>query len=153
MTPQPTEAHRSHVADQTLTAMASLRRATRRRALRPEELSSLTGAQLELVRLVRRRPAISVAEAALELTLAPNTVSTLVRQLCELGFLVRSIDPSDRRVARLDLRPEIRRKVDAWRDRRVDVLASAISGLSVEEELVLLADRLAVTEEVATVRS
>jgi len=113
--------------------MASLRRATRRAALRPEELSSLTGAQLELIRLVRRRPGISVAEAAFELTLAPNTVSTLVKQLCELGFMIRTADPADRRMARLDLRPDIRRKVDAWRDRRVEVLALAMSRLPADQ--------------------
>jgi len=121
------------VAERTLTTMASLRRATRRAAVRPEELSSLTGAQLELVRLVRRRPGISVAEAAFELTLAPNTVSTLVKQLCETGFVVRTVDPADRRIARLDLRPDMRRKVDAWRDRRVEVLACAMSLLTADE--------------------
>jgi DNA-binding MarR family transcriptional regulator len=122
------------VADRLLAAMASLRRTLRRRALRPTELFSLTGSQLELVRLVRRQPGVSVAEAASELRLAPNTVSTLVRQLSDLRLLSRSADASDRRVARLDLSTDIRRKVDAWRDRRVDALTSAMGQLSVREE-------------------
>ncbi|MGH9028498.1 MAG: MarR family winged helix-turn-helix transcriptional regulator [Acidimicrobiales bacterium] len=117
------------VADQLLSAMSSIRRTFRRRAQRPEELSSLTGAQLELVRLVRRFPGVSVVEAASQLRLAPNTVSTLVGQLCERGFMSRSQDASDRRVARLDLAPDIRRKVDAWRDRRVEHLAVAMRAL------------------------
>ncbi|HEY1635005.1 MAG TPA: winged helix-turn-helix transcriptional regulator, partial [Acidimicrobiales bacterium] len=69
------------MADELLTNIASIRRAGRRQAGRPVELSSLTGAQLELLRLVRRRPGVSIADAAQELRLAPNTVSTLVRQL------------------------------------------------------------------------
>lgn len=114
--------------------MAAVRRTSRRRVRRPDELSSLTGAQLELVRLVRRRPGVSVAEAASELGLAPNTVSTLVRQLCDAGFLTRKPDARDRRIARLELRPEIRLKVEAWRDRRIELLASAIVELSASDE-------------------
>lgn len=102
-------------------------------ARRPAELSALTGAQLELVRLVRRNPGISIADAAQALRLAPNTVSTLVRQLSDAGLVVRSVDEADRRVARLDLAPEIRDKVDAWRDRRAVAVGSALGALSADE--------------------
>jgi DNA-binding MarR family transcriptional regulator len=118
------------LASELLHVFASIRRSTRRRADRPFELSDLTGAQLEFVRLVRRRPGISVADAARELRLAANTVSTLVRQLVELELLERSADESDRRVARLDLPAGVRRKVDAWRDRRTLVVDAAIAELS-----------------------
>jgi len=70
-----------------------------------------------------------VAEAAAELRLAANSVSTLVRQLTDGGLLVRSVDPVDRRVARLRLAPNMQRKVDGFRDRRVSLLAQAISDL------------------------
>jgi DNA-binding MarR family transcriptional regulator len=128
------ETERHLVADQLLAAMASIRRTSRRRAWRPAELFSLTWSQLELVRLVRRQPGVSVAEAASELRLAPNTVSTLVRQLTDLGLLSRCADASDRRVARLNLSADIRRKVDAWRDRRLEALTSAMGQLSVREK-------------------
>ncbi|MGD0320424.1 MAG: MarR family transcriptional regulator [Acidimicrobiales bacterium] len=134
----PVHGTKSHLtADQLLTALASLRRTLRRRARRPAELFSLTWSQLELVRLVRRQPGVSVAEAASELRLAPNTVSTLVRQLTDLGLLSRRADTSDRRVARLDLSAEIRRKVDASRDRRLEALTSATGQLSVRERRAL----------------
>jgi DNA-binding MarR family transcriptional regulator len=113
--------------------MASIRRAGRRHAGRPVELSSLTGAQLELLRLVRRRPGVSIAEAAQELRLAPNTVSTLVHQLTKGGLMLRGVHGSDRRVARLELSAHIRRKVDAWRDRRVLALGDAIERLSPQD--------------------
>lgn len=121
------------IADQLLATIGAIRRAGRRQSGRPDEYSALTGAQLELVRLLRRRPGVSVAEAASELRLAANTVSTLVRELSEAGLLVRSIDRADRRVARLDLAPAMRRTVERWRDRRVDALASAFDRLSAAE--------------------
>jgi DNA-binding MarR family transcriptional regulator len=121
------------VADDLLAQMARIRRAGRRHSGRPVELTLLTGAQLELVRLVRRRPGVSVADAAQELRLAANTVSTLVRQLTEAGLIVRNVNTADRRVARLELSDHIRHEVDAWRDRRVVALADAIGHLSADE--------------------
>src|SRR6202012_2703245 len=110
------------VADALLTQTARIRRVGRRRQGRPEELERLTGAQLELVRLVRRRPGGSVAQAAAELGGGPNTASTLVRRLTEAGMLVRTPDPADRRIARLELPGPLARRVGAWRDRRLVAL-------------------------------
>jgi hypothetical protein len=50
-----------------LEAVSAIRRAARRRVGRPVELSVLTGAQLELVRLLRREPGVSIADAAARL--------------------------------------------------------------------------------------
>jgi len=116
-------------ADALLGAMAAIRRAGRQRGGRPRELAALTSAQLELVRVLRRRPGLCVAEAAQDLRLAPNTVSTLVRELVEAGVVERRVDDADRRVARLDLVAEMRRKLERWRDERVVTLASAIGRL------------------------
>jgi DNA-binding MarR family transcriptional regulator len=121
-------------ADELLRTLFSIRRTGRRIAGRPAEFASLTGAQLELVRLVRQRPGVSVAEAARELRLAPNTVSTLVRQLTETGIVVRTVDGADRRVARLELAAELRRKVNTWRDRRVVALGGAIGELPAAQQ-------------------
>jgi DNA-binding MarR family transcriptional regulator len=129
---------RQRLADELLTNMASIRRAGRREAERPVELSTLTGAQLELLRLVRRRPGVSIADAAQDLRLAPNTVSTLVRQLTDEGMILRRVHGSDRRVARLELSADIRRKVDAWRDRRVVGLGDAVGRLPPEDQRSLI---------------
>jgi DNA-binding MarR family transcriptional regulator len=119
--------------DDLLDAIGALRRALRRDVERPAELARLTSAQLELLRVVRRSPGCSVAEAAAELGVAPNTVSTLVRQLAEAGVLERSVDPDDRRVGRLDLQPGMRRKVEAWRRRRSQMLERAVASLTPTE--------------------
>jgi DNA-binding MarR family transcriptional regulator len=72
---------------------------------------------------------ISVAEAATDLGLAANTVSTLVRQLTDAGLLRRLADAADRRIARLRLTAPAQRRVDQWRDRRTGLVAEAIAGL------------------------
>jgi DNA-binding MarR family transcriptional regulator len=120
-----------------LEAVSAIRRAVRRRVSRPVELSVLTGAQLELVRLLRREPGVSIADAAARLRVAPNTVSTLVGQLSDAGVVERRTDEVDRRVVRLTLNPGIRRRVDAVRDRRLDALGEAMSRLSPDERRLL----------------
>jgi DNA-binding MarR family transcriptional regulator len=120
----------AQLADELLNAMTSIRRSGRAAAGRPAELAALTMAQIDLVRLVRRRPGVSVGEAADALRLAANTVSTLVRQLTEAGLLIRTPDQSDRRVARLELTGEMQDKVGAFRDRRVALLAHTMAGLA-----------------------
>ena len=82
---------------------------------------------------MRRQPGISIASAADELRLAPNTVSTIVGELATAGLLLRRVDPSDRRIAHLHLSPALGRKIDARRDRRVAALATAIQRLPRDE--------------------
>jgi DNA-binding MarR family transcriptional regulator len=127
------------VADALIRETARIRRVGRRRQGRPEELERLSGAQLELVTLVRRAPGVSVAQAAAELGLAANTVSTLVRRLSDEGLLVRTSDPTDRRVARLELPRELARRVGAYRDRRMVALGAAIATLDPEEQATIAA--------------
>ena len=122
------------VADALLKESARIRRVGRRRQGRPEELERLSGAQLELVKLVRRSPGVSVAQAAAELGLAANTVSTLVRRLGDDGMLVRTADPADRRIARLRLPEELAHRVGAYRDRRMVALGEAIGTLDPAEQ-------------------
>ena len=88
------------LADELLEVSGALVRAARRSVgdgLRVE----LSVAQMELLRLVRRCPNLAVADAAAELHLARNTVSTLVGQLTSLGLLERAPDEHDGRVGRL----------------------------------------------------
>lgn len=123
----------SRIAEELLVAMASIRRSGRLLARRPAELAALTGSQLDLVRLVRRLPGVSVTRAAEELRLAPNTVSTLVRQLTDAGLMIRTTDAQDRRVARLALTEEMQQTVGAFRDRRIAMLCSALAELPARE--------------------
>lgn len=117
------------LADDLYDVIGLLRRRSRRIVGAPLPELALSGAQLELLRVVRRNPGITVAQAARVLGLAANTVSTLVGQLLGLGVLVRERDASDRRVARLDLTPSARAGLEQWRDRRAQSTAVALAGL------------------------
>jgi DNA-binding MarR family transcriptional regulator len=125
------------LAEGLFVAVGTLRRMARRAVGRLWPVRSLTATQLELVRVVRRLPGVSVADAAGELAVAPNTVSTLVSQLVEAGLLERSTDPDDRRIARLTLTPAASRRAEQWRDRRAAVAAGGLARLSAADRQVL----------------
>jgi DNA-binding MarR family transcriptional regulator len=90
----------------------------------------LTEAHRELMRLVRLQPGVRVTDAAAELRLAPNTVSTLVGQLVSKGLLERRADPGDGRSTRLHLTTTAARRVALLRDQRAGVVADALDSLS-----------------------
>ncbi len=91
--------------------------------------AGLTESQAELLRLVGRRPGISVSAAAAELGLAANTASTLVSRLVVDQLLVRTPDQADRRVGRLHLTEPAQRLADASRAARRAALAEVIDQL------------------------
>ncbi|MGE0215518.1 MarR family winged helix-turn-helix transcriptional regulator [Mycolicibacterium sp.] len=93
----------------------------------------LPQSQVELLRLVGRRPGISVREAATELALAPNTASTLVTKSVADGLLVRTVDPDDRRVGRLRLTEPAQRIADRSRAARRAALAAVLDRLDAGE--------------------
>jgi DNA-binding MarR family transcriptional regulator len=91
--------------------------------------TGLPESQAELLRLVGRRPGISVREAATELGLAPNTASTLVSKLSAEGLLLRTVDPDDRRVGRLRLAAAAQLLADESRAAKRAALNSALNRL------------------------
>jgi DNA-binding MarR family transcriptional regulator len=110
-------------------AVGAFRRAIRRALGGRSLFGPLTGAQAELVRLVRHQPGVSVTAAAGELQVASNTVSTLVGQLARAGLLVREPDPADRRVARLRLTDRAQAELRQWRDRQAQAMEEALGRL------------------------
>ncbi|MEV6065505.1 MarR family transcriptional regulator [Nocardia sp. NPDC052001] len=114
-------------------SMGRLRRQVGRLAGRTFDEPALSGTQSEFLRLVGRRPGISVKEAAAELGSAANSVSTLVTELVKTGLLVREPDPQDRRTMRLSLTPESQRIADATRQQRITVVARAFEQLTATE--------------------
>ena len=79
-------------AAELLAALGAVQRAARRAVRGSAYAGPLPPARSELLRLTARRPGISVAEAAQELRLAPNSVSTMVSKLAADGlhFLLES---------------------------------------------------------------
>jgi DNA-binding MarR family transcriptional regulator len=66
---------------------------------------TLPASELEVMRLLVRRPGLSVNEAAGALRLQPANVSTTLRALEARGLLERRRDPGDGRVVRLHPTP------------------------------------------------
>jgi DNA-binding MarR family transcriptional regulator len=118
--------------------VARLRRVLRR-AVRRSAADPLPPAASEVLVSVAERPGVGVNEVADELRLAPNTVSTLVRQLVDRDLLVRRTDPADRRVARLDITPEARARIEAHRGRRAETMERALAHLDPAERELLAA--------------
>ena len=113
-------------------SVTGLRRLVRRqvKARLPDLQPHLRGAQVELLRAVETEPGIGVAAAARKLHLAGNSVSTLVNQLVDLGMLERTVDPADRRAARLRLTPAAHVRLGTWRRARNEFVADRLAALS-----------------------
>ena len=121
------------VANEIIRHMSAMRRALRRRTGRVGGVSDLTDAQRELVSVVRRNPGIRIGEAAEEIHVAANTISTLASALEASGWLQREPDPSDARSICLKLTPKAHARVAEWRDRRLGELEAALGCISPAE--------------------
>src|SRR5207302_10202185 len=89
------------LAAQLAKVFAHIGRGLRYRTRAARETLDITHSEGELLRLLDRRPGIRVHDAALELGVASNSVSTLVKQLNRVGLVDRTTAPLDRRAAPL----------------------------------------------------
>ena len=121
------------LASELFDVVGRFRRQLRRSAGRGFDATGLTQSQAELLRLVGRRPGISVREAAEDLGLVPNTASTLVSKLAADGLLIRVADADDRRIGRLRLTVPAQRIADRSRAARRATLAGVLEDLDAEQ--------------------
>lgn len=135
------------LAGELLATAGRFRRQVRRSGGAPRIGVGLPESQAELLRLIGRQPGISVRQAATELSLAPNTASTLVSRLTADGLLVRTTDPADRRVGRLRLTASAQRLADESRAGRRAALGAVLARLD-EDQLHRLRDGIGVLAEV-----
>jgi DNA-binding MarR family transcriptional regulator len=112
-----------------LAAVGALRRVVRRAVRGSAAAGALPPARSELLRLAARRPGIGVAEAAQELRLAPNSVSTMVSQLAAAGLINRSRTEADGRSIRLTVTEAGAARVERWRDMRAELAGRALERL------------------------
>lgn len=116
-------------ADELADALLGVQRLIRRRLRSGTKVPRLRGAEVELLRLVMDRPGIGISDAARELYLAGNSVSTLVNQLVKDGYLIRGTDPADRRAARLLPTPAAEARLEDWRERRTALVRRQVARL------------------------
>ncbi len=122
-----------------MAAMGAVRRVARRAVRASAHADPLPPARSELLRLAARRPGIGVAEAAAELHLAPNSVSTMVSKLAEDGLLNRGRVVSDGRSVRLTVTEAGTARVEQWRDIRSDLAGRALERLTAADRQAILA--------------
>jgi DNA-binding MarR family transcriptional regulator len=116
-------------AGELLSAVGAVRRVARRAVRNSLTALPLPPARSELLRLAARRPGISVAEAAHEMRLAPNSVSTMVSQLAADGLLRRGRASSDGRTVRLTPTSAGTERIAQWQDIRSDLAGRALGRL------------------------
>ena len=126
-------------AAELVRAVGTVRRTLRRAARQASAAEPLSPAQSELLRLAAAQPTLTVAEAAAELRLAPNTVSTLVSKLTAKGLLERGRSDSDGRTVRLSVTAAARRRIAEFRDLRAELAGRALAGLSRDDQETLAA--------------
>ncbi|CRZ17447.1 MarR family transcriptional regulator [Mycolicibacterium neworleansense] len=137
--------HRDLISE-LFSVVGRFRRQLRRSTGGGFDATGLTQSQGELLRLVGRRPDISVRESAAELSLVPNTASTLVSRLVADGLLSRTVDDADRRVVRLRLTPPAQAIADESRAARRAALGAALAQLD-DSQITDLANGLDVMTE------
>lgn len=124
---------RTDLVTEVFAVVGRFRRQLRRSAGRGFDATGLTEAQAELLRLVGRRPDISVREAAAELGLVSNTASTLVSKLASDGLITRAVDADDRRVGRLRLTDSAQHVADASRAAGRAALSDVLDELDADQ--------------------
>jgi DNA-binding MarR family transcriptional regulator len=126
-------------ASELLEATGLVRRTIRRALRQTAAPEPLPATHCELLRLAESRPGITVAEAAQELRLAPNTVSTLVGKLTSGGLLSRSRGTTDGRTALLTVTTSARQRLAGRRDLRAELTGQALGRLSQADRQALAA--------------
>ena len=127
------------VAAELLAAIGAVRRTARRAGRNASPAEPLPPARSELLRLAARQPGITVAEAARELRLAPNTVSTMVGDLTAQELISRGRSASDGRTVRLTVTARARQRLAQWHDLRAELTARALAGLDPGDQEALIA--------------
>jgi DNA-binding MarR family transcriptional regulator len=127
------------LAAELLGAISAVRRIARRTVRSAWHEQPLPPAQSELLRLTAARPGISVADAARELRLAPNTVSTLVGRLTAAGLLGRTRSAADGRSVRLAVTGQATRRIAGFRDLRAELAGRALDRLTAGDRQALAA--------------
>lgn len=125
------------LATELATRLSALQRILRRQTRAALGGPTLSFAEVDLLRLVVAQPGIRVGEAAAALRLAPNTTSTVSRQLIQLGLLAAEHPATDRRRVHLRATTAGKRGLQRWRDERTHLLADALEQLSAAERRTL----------------
>ena len=99
------------------------------RRLRTQLPGELTPSQLATLATVERLGPLTLGELSAAERVKPPSMTKIVACLEEQGLVSRTVDPSDRRVARVEATAEGRRFLDHSRRQKDEYLAARLRGL------------------------
>src|ERR1043166_586871 len=107
------------------------------RKLRQQGPDPITASQLSALATIERLAPLTLGDLARVEQVQAPTMTRIVALLEEQALVVREVDASDRRVARVSPTPAGRRLLERSRSRKNAYLAARLRGLSAEERAVI----------------
>jgi DNA-binding MarR family transcriptional regulator len=126
-------------SDVDLEMVGRLRLAVARlsRRLRQEGSADVTPSQYSALATIESRGPLTLGELAAIERVQPPTMTRIVANLEESGLVARTVDPQDRRVARVQVTPSGRKLIDRSRTRRNAWIAARLRRLPAEDRAAL----------------
>lgn len=120
-----------------------------RRASHPVHRAEMTPEQYWLLRLLRRRGALSIGELAEALGVTGSSVTTACKRLEKARLVTRERQSDDERMVRVMLTEQGNARVESWQQQRRELLVQLLAPLDQDEQEVLqrLLERLLETAE------
>jgi DNA-binding MarR family transcriptional regulator len=128
-TARATAAGHSDEAEAELAARLRLSVLRLARRLRREAGAEITASQLSALSSLRRSGSLTLGELSAVERVKPPTMTRIVASLEELGLVARSVDASDRRVARVEVTASGQGFLDRSRHRKDAYLAARLRDL------------------------
>lgn len=105
-----------------------------RRSSHPIHRGEITPEQYWLLRLLRRKGALSVGELAEALGVTGSSVTTACKRLEKAALVTRERQSDDERMVRVMLTTEGHEHVEAWHQRRREIVLRWLTTLNHEEQ-------------------
>lgn len=120
-----------------------------RRASHPVHRAEMTPEQYWLLRLLRRRGALSIGELAEALGVTGSSITTACKRLEKAGLLTRERQSDDERIVRVMLTEQGNARIESWQQQRRELLTELLAPLDQNEQEVLqhLLERVLETAE------
>lgn len=109
------------------------------RRLRQQAGDEVTASQLSALSSLTNAGPLTLGELSAAERVKPPTMTRIVASLEELGLVTRSVDPSDRRCARVDVSDAGQNFVERSRHRKDAYLAARLAALGADDRAALAA--------------
>jgi DNA-binding MarR family transcriptional regulator len=122
----------NHLVDDILALYQLIRRTSH-----PIHREEITPEQYWLLRLLRRKGALSISELAEALGVTGSSVTTACKRLEKAGLVTRERQNDDERMVRVMLTSQGHEHVEAWHRRRREIVEQWLAGLEFQEQEML----------------